>query len=255
MKGKILALLAGLMLLTTAVPELAMAQDDEREEGKSSLEEGPPVRRLLLLRSGRFELQPGVTFTMYDTFKRNIGFGASLAYHLTNSFGLGASFSFFPIHMGMDTLEPVTSEGYSERVKRSLAIAVPQMAIDAGLMWSPIFGKFSVFGMIFNYDLHLFAGGGILLFDTQYADEDYLRDESASMPSDFGALAPGGVVGIGSRIYFNNFMAINLEIKDYLASYSEYTRSATASGAEFRNTFMATIGFSMFFPFDVYISR
>ncbi len=255
MMRKLLSLLALLVLMGTTLPQTVLADDDE---GASSLEEGPPVRRLILLRAGRFEIQPQASFSLNDPFVRNIGFGAGVAYYFTNSLGIGANFALAPVHMDTDEIKAVQSDGYSDRVKRQLSVAELQMAFDAGLLWVPLFGKFSLFGWILNYDVHFFGGAGALVFDARCADEDYrnpVTNAKCLINDGLGGPKFAGVLGAGARIYFNNFMALNLEVRDYLTSYAEYARGENDDRSRFQNFFFGTVGFSFFFPFDVYISR
>ncbi|PJB39671.1 MAG: hypothetical protein CO108_16745 [Deltaproteobacteria bacterium CG_4_9_14_3_um_filter_63_12] len=248
MKRKLTYLLIVGFVVAFLAPQLALAEDTE---GQSSLEEGAPVRRLLLLRSGRFEIQPLASFSINDPFVRNIGFGAALSYHFNNSLGLGADFAYAPAHMDTDETKTVQQAGYSPRVKTALSVSQLSVAGDLGIIYVPVFGKFSVFGWSANYDLHVFGGAGVLLMDERCADET----AACTVNSNLDGAKFAGALGIGTRIYFNNYLALNLELRDFLTSFAEYGRSANEDNAEFQNYFMANVGLSIFLPFDVYISR
>ena len=77
-----ISLLALIVLFAFALPQTSFAADDD--EGISSLEKGEPIRHLMLLRSGRFEIQPLAMFGVNEPFYQTIGFGAELAYYFTN---------------------------------------------------------------------------------------------------------------------------------------------------------------------------
>lgn len=248
MKRKLTCLLILGFLLTFFAPQLVLAEDNE---GKSSLEEGAPVRRLLLLRSGRFEIQPMASFSLNDPFVRNIGFGAALSYHFNNSLGLGADFAFAPVHLDTDETKTVQQAGYSPRVRDALSVSQLSMAGDIGIVYVPIFGKFSVFGWSANYDLHLFGGAGVLLMEGRCAVEG----SACTINSNLDGAKFAGALGVGTRIYFNNYLALNLELRDFLTSFAEYGRTVNEDNSEFQNFFMANIGLSIFLPFDVYVSR
>ena len=130
------------------------------------------------------------------------------------------------------------------------------MNFDVGIIWAPIFGKFAVFGAVFNYDLHGFLGAGALNFESICADPDFVDTDgtSCSPIESIGGMKFAGAVGVGTRIYFNNFMALNFELRDYVTSFSEYARNNT-DNAELQNFVIGTIGLSIFMPFDVYVSR
>lgn len=262
MKRWITSLLAVLVLaLLAAVPSHAEAQElgDEAElevEGTTSLEEGAPVRRLLLLRSGRFELQPQTSFSLIDPFVRNIAFGAGAAYYFTNSLGVGTNFVYSPVHIDTDEVEAVASDGFSQRVKEQLSVSQMTMAFDLGIIYVPLFGKFSVFGWILNYDLHLFGGAGGLIMEARCADESPEAGiASCEVNENLEGIKFAGALGIGTRVYFNNWLALNLEFRDYLGSFAEYARSESGDPSKFGQMFLGTVGLSFFFPLDVYISR
>ena len=57
-------------------------------------------------------------------------------------------------------------------------------------------------------------------------------------------------------VEINNFIALNLEVKNYFPQpFAEYARSETDNREKFQMYVTGTVGVSIFFPFDVYISR
>lgn len=248
---RLLSLLALIIMFGFALPQTSFAADDE--EGVSSLEKGVPVRNLLLLRSGRFEIQPLVQFGINETFNQSIGFGGGLAYYFTNYLGLGASFVYNPIFLDNDEVKAVKAEGYDKSVSSTLAIARPTMNFDVGLYYAPAMGKFSLFGWILNYDFHIFAGFGAILMDSACAGGGSVCEIAKNGKLDGPKFA--GVVGLGVRIFFNNFVALNFEFKDYLSKYADYSRGPNDDRAQFKNFLTGTVGVSFFFPVTVYMSR
>src|SRR3954470_15537746 len=81
----LLAGLAGWAALT-AVSAGAQAQEIQLT---GPLAGAPAVRKLRLHRQGRFEVAPGVSFTLLDQYQRTIMPGAKLTYHVTDWFGIG----------------------------------------------------------------------------------------------------------------------------------------------------------------------
>ena len=75
---------AGLAALT--VGSAAEAQEIQLT---GPLAGAPAARKLRLHRDGRFELAPGVSFSLLDEYQRTIMPGAKLTYHLTDWFGIG----------------------------------------------------------------------------------------------------------------------------------------------------------------------
>ena len=103
---RISALCLGLTALLFA-PEVQAADDEE-----SALKSGPSVRRKLLYRSTRFEIQPLLGVTTGDSYMRNAVGGLSLNYFLTNEIGIGVTAGYAPFH-------PETS--LAKNVKKKLA--------------------------------------------------------------------------------------------------------------------------------------
>jgi outer membrane beta-barrel protein len=79
------ALTAGLGLL--CLTETAQAQEILLT---GPLAGAPAVRELRLYRQGRFEISPGVSFTILDEYRRTILPGLQLTYNITDWLGIGA---------------------------------------------------------------------------------------------------------------------------------------------------------------------
>jgi len=245
-----IGLLALIVLFAFALPQTSFADDDE---GLSSLEKGEPIRHLMLLRSGRFEIQPLVMFGINEPFYQTIGFGAELAYYFTNYLGLGATFVYNPLFIAGDEIDAVKKKSYDEEVRATLAVAQPTMNFDVGLYYAPMFGKFSVFGWIINYDLHIYGGFGAIIMDSTCAAGGSICKEAKNNNLEGAKFA--GVIGLGFRLFMNNFVALNFEMKDYMSKYADFSRGPADDRDRFQNFVMGTFGVSLFFPINVYMSK
>ena len=248
---RLISLLALIILFGFGLPQTSFAADEE--EGASSLEKGDPIRHLMLLRSGRFEIAPGAQFGINEPFQQTIGFGAQISYYFTNYLGLGASFYYNPLHLNYDELDAVSADDYEGDVRSTLAVAQPTMNFDVGLYYAPLMGKFSLFGWILNYDLHLYGAFGAIIMDTECGAGKSICSDSVNNALEGAKFA--GVIGIGVRLFFNNFVALNLDVKNYLTSYSDFSRSPTDDNSRFHDWVTGNIGISFFFPVSVYMSR
>ena len=83
-KGAAIAALVGLAALGASTR--AEAQEIQLT---GPLAGAPAVRKLRLHRQGRFEIAPGVSFSLLDQYQRTILFGARATYHITDWFGIG----------------------------------------------------------------------------------------------------------------------------------------------------------------------
>ncbi|MEO7332042.1 MAG: hypothetical protein ABI193_25930 [Minicystis sp.] len=84
LRGALLAGLAGLAALTALHTE-AEAQEIQLT---GPLAGAPAVRKLRLHRAGRFEIAPGVSFSLLDQYQRTIMPGATASYHFTDWIGV-----------------------------------------------------------------------------------------------------------------------------------------------------------------------
>ncbi len=240
-----IALLAALAAVTIAAfPSAAQAQR------RASLEEGSIVRRQLLYRSSRFELQPRLGGTLNDSFKRNVLAGLDMNYYLTNKFGLGVGGVFGAVSVDTDLLEQINGTLGGEDTE-GLSFTLTTLLIDAHISYVPIFGKLSVFkSNILDYDLHLLAGFGGALLGVEGNTEGEL----------LSGFKPGPMLGLGFRIFASNNFAITVDVRDYIYSSADIQEGPQdgrrpAPVTELRNNLTLGLGVSVFFPGEVPISR
>ena len=217
----------------------------------AAIDSGPIVRRQLLHRSARFELQPMATFSMNDTYVRNVMAGVSGTYYLNNVFGLGASFQYGALHPTTnlrDNLEATLADNGELARLDSLSYSYLGWAADVGFTYVPIFGKFSVMNSLFShYDLHLFGGMVIVNEGVEGSSEGVIVDDGIA------GTRPGGYFGGGLRFFMSDMFALNVQVRNYL-----YNRAEISSGnanPQLSNTVMFSVGLGIFLPGEVKISR
>jgi outer membrane beta-barrel protein len=200
------------------------------------LEEGNAIERRLLLRGGRFEITPGIGFTLNDAFRRTALVGAQLHYHISDSVAIGVS-GYYGISYNSDLADRIEAER-PERVEDG-AFTDTGLLVSGELTYTPIIGKFALFGRtVLNYDLHVLIGVG----GAQKAGDPKVEDF---------ALAP--VVGIGMRTFVNDGFSVNIQVRDYLYAASlnavpNEEGEAQATESSFSNNFALTIGAGFYFP-------
>ncbi len=234
--GRLFVVLLGLATLFAATPTLAANIAGPRRSALDRLEEGDAIRKRLLLRGGRFEIAPAVGFTLNDAFQRNILFGVNLGYHFTDAFAIGVTgFGATAVQTGL------ADEVEQKRAARAEGFSSIQLMASGELVYTPLIGKFALFGRaVLNYDLHILVGGGFASLTGEVAD---LEDGS-----------PMAVAGVGFRLFIADWMAANIEVRDYIFSASlNSVANAEADGGnnaeeEISNNFAVTIGFGFFFP-------
>lgn len=200
------------------------------------LEDGDAIRNRFMLRGGRFEAAPGIGFTLNDAFQRTAMVGVQLNYHVSDSLAIGIA-GYYGIPFNTDLADRI-EQSRPERAKAG-AFSTVGLIASAELIYTPIIGKFALFGRsVFNYDLHVLIGAG----GVQTAGDTDLEGFN---------LAP--VVGIGLRTFLKDNVAVNVQVRDYLYSASlnavpNDDGQAAATDSSFTNNFAITIGAGFFFP-------
>jgi outer membrane beta-barrel protein len=237
MKRSLVVAIAGV----TAFLGLAESASAQR---RASLEEGPIVRRKLLFRSSRFELNPRLGFTLGDSYKRNLLVGADINYYLTNEFGLGATGYFGAVQLDTDLLEQINAT-VDPNVTKDLSYASTQLLFDVHISYAPLYGKFAIFDTILNYDIHLVGGFGGAIIQAE-----------GGAPSDkLSGFKPAPMLGGGVRVFVSDGIAVTLDLRDYLYSAADLQEGDEEPVTEFRNNFAMSLGVSFFFPGEVKVSR
>ena len=221
------------------------------------------VQQIYALRYHRLEIKPYWGFTLNDQFVSHPGPGLDINFYITNVLAIGLNGNFYG---GLNE-----DSDFNFEVRRAARISTPLNEYREGANFNftyvPVYGKFAGFRkFIFHYDAYVVGGLGMI--DTRpipVIDPDN-RTFSFQPKIDFD-------IGIGLRIFFNRWFAVNLEVRDYI--YSEQientcvasastpcalsgggtTTDPTNSGAWYgpnsiTNNVQAQLGISVFLPFS-----
>jgi outer membrane beta-barrel protein len=213
----------------------------------SALETGPIVRRQLLHRSGRLEIQPQAAFTMNDTFIRNTLVGANVNYHLNNVFAVGATGGFGAMHSDT-SLRRNVAQTLSPGDLNQISYSQIDWAVDLGMSFVPVFGKFSVMNrMITHYDLNLNAGVAFV------SESGVAAVEGGEVDAIFDGVKPGVMLGLGMRFFLTDMISLNADVRSYVYSRAEVSRRF--ANPQLTPTMLMSVGVGIFLPGDVKISR
>ncbi len=132
--------------------------------------------------------------------------------------------------------------------------------LAAQLEFAPFTGKYSLFGKLFaHYDFYLFGGPGFL----------NVEPASAGIPScDNNKTASCGVTGyklganfgVGIHSYLNQFLALNVELRDILAKINSSGRDVNGDGKAnsddltWGSTYMVSLNLVLYLPATADIS-
>jgi outer membrane beta-barrel protein len=220
---KLSFILVGLVLLTSAP---ALAQKANPLDGQ------PEVRKRLLLRENRFELVPQLAFALNRDFYHTILFGIKAEYHLNDWISVGANFAYAPnplnIRTGLadnvigqlpDTYDPSTAKQLiPSKATAANSMLMLNMLIGAQANITPFFGKMALFSKIFfNYDFYGFVGFGAAMYSDKCGSnciENDVNGANFTYKNPTSGFKPGLTFGAGFHFFFNNWIALNAEIRD-----------------------------------------
>jgi len=219
------------------------------------------VQQSYVLRDGRFELTPTYGVSLNDPYVTHNCFGLALGWYITEVLGLSASFQWY------QGLESESIDNF--HIARSFRLVVPineyQWGFNLHFAYVPIYGKLTIFNeWIFHWDVFVVGGvGGLFTRPIPVVDPE-------ARTFDFGIRVAANI-GLGGRIFLTKFVAIFVELMDYIymekierlsIAPGESTTSAGADWGQSRfnpatwlgdskltNNVMFQVGVSIFFPF------
>jgi len=200
--GRALALMALGCCLT--VPGLAAASGDN---------EVHVIQKIPYDNANTFELSVFGVAQVNSRFSNGIGAGLSFAYQFSQYVGLEA--------MGVYNIlaaETGTSQDLADRLQVAASGAERSRANWFGTLafrFVPFYGKFSFFGLNTAFlDLYLVAGGAVVGTDEGVLSQRNSEDQS--LPYAAGRINPGGVLGVGLRLFATRNIVVRLEVRDVM---------------------------------------
>lgn len=237
--------------LTAATPTTASAQE---VHVSGPLAGAPAVRHMRLYRGGRFNVIPGIGYTLQDEYGRSLFFTVEANYHFLEWLGVGIWGGFNMANIDTDLTTQITRAGQTtDRNRLSLPSAGPDTgtagfanqigrlvwAASLHLIFIPLRGKLSLFQAVFiDTDLYIFAGVGLFglserapttgLTETGGAgicsiDNGTGRSTPACLATqaaraDRVAVTP--MLGVGMSFYANSWFGVALEWRAFPFSWN-----------------------------------
>lgn len=208
-------------LVTLLAPLAAHAQR------RSPLADAPAIRKRLELRETRLELGAGFGSTLNQDFYHTLVANVKLGFHITDWFSISGFASFAVANMatgfqGRVTDSLVDMPPVSREPNREEALASMQKIssmLGAQLEFTPFTGKYSLFGKLFaHYDFYGFIGPGFLnVTPTDASVLNPCDDQGTTASCAVSGLKPGLNVGLGMHTYFNQWLGLNVELRDIVA--------------------------------------
>jgi outer membrane beta-barrel protein len=182
------------------------------------------VARKTFLKTGRFELEPNMMFTVNDPFIRSFAAGGRVSWHINEAFALEIGGGYIPPFF-VQKLEPV------DLLRKELALINADNTLfalaDVGLTFSPLYGKMAVFGDgIIHFDGFVSAGVG------------------ATFDNGADVVHPAMNVGVGGRIFLTRWLVLRGDLRDYIYPQDK------AGISTLQNLVFVSVGLGFYFPLD-----
>lgn len=175
------------------LPEDELEALDEAVKGPSEI----PNRHILVVqhryirKEGRHEVSPLlVGVQLADSFRRQVQFGFSYVYHLTETFGLEA------LHVA---LVKNYSTGMNQAIRNTFTLETdrvePVLTVGPAIQWTPLKSKAATDESIYHFEGYFLLGGGLSLFEN----------------TTNGTL----MYGVGFRSYASRTAILKAELRNY----------------------------------------
>ncbi|MGE0403985.1 MAG: outer membrane beta-barrel domain-containing protein [Kofleriaceae bacterium] len=232
-------ILSAVALAALAAPIVADVHEAHAERRTNSLAADKAVRHRKLLVKNRFEFAPLFESTINADFRHIIGGGAKLEYHLGDMLSIGVIGVFSTaLDTGLvkkiePTLEDQVDPDTREPSKQEFMSRLNEMPIHgaAYVSLTPWYGKLAAFSQAFvAFDFYFQAGVAFAQLKSD-CPTTVCNDPAPGMPTDNGMtpadnnpnndppLNSGGRAGLylggGIHVFLNDFIALDLTIRDY----------------------------------------
>jgi outer membrane beta-barrel protein len=256
------------LLVALAVTALPLAAQAQR---KSPLADAPAVRKRFELRQTRFEIGAGFGSTVNQDFYHTMLANVKVGFHLTDWLAISAFGDFGVANIGTGfrgtlvdappagSLPDTPQAGHYAPTRAEAMASMQQISNILGgqLELSPFTGKYSLFGKLFaSYDFYGFVGGGGITVKPTNANGLVSCDNAPAGTTSckVEGFQPGAIFGLGFHSFFNNFLALDVSLRDVLAKLNPAGRdvngdlTADAKDMTWTHTIVVTASLVLYFP-------
>ena len=210
--------------------------DDEEQLQTVRIEDKiPPVSGRLFFKRHRFELSPTFNVSFGDAFFQKLGVALKADYHIFETFSVTAHVAYH-FNLTSHAVSICDSSGACGSPEVESLKNVPGklgLLVGAGLSWTPIYGKLSLFSeKVIHFDLGLTGG----IDGIQYMAPENSIHEGANK------FTFGGHFGLLVRLIFSDWIAMRFELRDYV--YNGATVQLGNETSKIENQIMFEIGLS-----------
>lgn len=271
------SLCSALLALALAAP-IALAPSVASAERESALDGQPAVRHRLLLVKGRLELTPAFESSINADYRHTVGGGIKGEFHLSDMLSVGGvgifgtSFDTGLTKRIIDTLPMSSTPGDPTPTRTQYEQHLNKMPVHGAAFISvtPWYGKLAAFGKAFvNFDFYFQAGLSFASL-TNSCDSSVCSDQNPGVldpgrglepdnnPNNDPPLNDGTKIGLylggGIHVFLNEFIALDLTVRDYLFADNpsgldfDADLAVTSDDSRFLNHLFMGVGISVMLP-------
>lgn len=240
-----------------AAPRAAEAQEIQLT---GPLKGAPAVRHMRLYREGRFELDPVISFTLLDEYRRTILVGPRLNYNIKDWIAIGGFFYYGAVSTNTDLSDQIDAKAPRDALtavnvnhsgspagcsvqpnSSSQCPNAPFSAQTAKMQWVgaiqatfiPFRGKLAIFNKIFLDTDFYVAAGGAMVGIQERANCGGSGQQSCAAPASYtlngsNKLAP--TFGIGFDFFGGNWWSLSVEYRALPFSWNRSGFDSRGSG-------------------------
>jgi outer membrane beta-barrel protein len=263
----------------------AMVVGPATAHADTNLEKQPAVRHRLLLVAGRFEATPAFESTINADYRHTVGGGLKLEYHLGDMLSIGGigvfstSIDTALVDRILPTLEADPNDATVEPSHDEFEQRLNKIPLHGAgyVSVTPWYGKLAAFGKAFvNFDFYFQGGVAFASLKSNCAssicDDDHPgatgpdpNDPTMNLvpddnPNNDPPLNDGTRIGLylggGLHVFMNEFIALDLTVRDYAfednPSGADFNANlaVTDEDARFLHHLFMGVGVSIMLPFN-----
>lgn len=261
----LLSLLVGLLAMSPGIAHAgAKGAEHALDEATDGRKPYNVVQNRFFLKEQRFELSPMLGYVPNNPFVKRYIIGVMGAYHLSESFAIEGAAMLSPDLGNSDvkdltrTLVVIAADAGSSTGSFQQPLNKMTLGGTFAARWSPVYGKINLIGeSVLNFDFYFTGGLGILSLAEYRANYNTTCSDPATTGCDvvdLGQATPVAVVpvnlGIGMDFFLTGSMALKIDARNYLYldKKPQYDPRTPETESRLYNTFLATVGVSVFFP-------
>lgn len=211
----------------------------------------PPVSGQLYRKAGRLEVTATGNLSLNDAFFRKYFGGVKAGYHFSEHLSASVHGAGGIAQKGGSAVTCTATGGCVDASDAALHQVPGRIRWLAGVeaAWSPVYGKLNVLSeKVAHFDLSVFAGPDVIAYDEVMFQADALALGSGDPKV---TTTIGGHAGLGVRLFFTQWLAARLEVKDYIYVAKVPENPADAARGtknDLQHQIFAELGVSFFLP-------